>query len=190
MHPGRRRSPHARGAGGGAGRRVIAGDLRLVGFEELAAGALRGRLLTRRAEFWAGSPLDGDAVAALHDPVFFHQLGGFGAVALTPDDDDAGYLLGVVSADRLAVVQAVAVHPSWRGRGVATRLLERFAGLASEVGARVAQGVALPGDAGPTALAARFGASPAPSPGHAGPGADRVVFTRRLPLAQPVGPSS
>ncbi|MGY2003946.1 GNAT family N-acetyltransferase [Blastococcus sp. SYSU DS1024] len=161
------------------------GGLRLVGFEELSAGALRGRLLARRAEFWAGSALDDDAVTALHDPVFFHQLGGFGAVALTPDDEDAGYLLGVVSADRLAVVQAVAVHPAHRGRGVAVRLLERFAGLATGVGARVVQAVALPGDAGAAALAARLAAHPAPSPGHAGPGGDRVVFTRRLPLDPP-----
>ncbi|WP_236831483.1 GNAT family N-acetyltransferase [Blastococcus sp. KM273128] len=165
-------------------------DLRLVGFEELSAGALRGRLLARRAEFWAGSPLDDDAVVALHDPVFFHQLGGFGAVALTPDDEDAGYLLGVVSADRLAVVQAVAVHPDRRGRGVATGLLERFASLAAGVGARVAQAVALPTDTAAAALAGRLGASPAPSPGHAGPGADRVVFTCRLPLAPPAQPAA
>ncbi|MGY1987283.1 GNAT family N-acetyltransferase [Blastococcus sp. SYSU DS0669] len=172
---------------------MTAGDLRLVGFEELSAGALRGRLLARRAEFWAGSALDDDAVTALHDPVFFHQLGGFGAVALTPNQGDAGYLLGVVSADRLAVVQAVAVHPAWRSRGVATRLLERFSGLAAGVGARVAQAVVLPADGGAAALAARLGAHPAPSPGHAGPGEDRVVFTRSLPLepsAQPTGSRS
>ena len=162
---------------------TAAGDVRLVGFEELSAGTLLGRLLDRRGEFWSGSPLDDDAVRALHDPVFFHQLGGFGAVALTGDDEDAGYLLGVVSIDRLAVVHAVAVHPRWRGRGVATRLVERFAGLASGAGARVVQAVALPGDAGAAALAARFAAHPAPSPGHAGPGADRVVFTRGLPSA-------
>ncbi|WP_158544598.1 GNAT family N-acetyltransferase [Blastococcus sp. TBT05-19] len=160
----------------------MTGELRLVGFEELSAGALLGRLLDRRAEFWSGSVLDDDAVRALHDPVFFHQLGGFGAVALTPSDDDAGYLLGVVSADRLAVVHAVAVHPDWRGRGVASRLLTRFADLAAGVGARAVQAVALPGDPAALALAACLGASPAPSPGHAGPGADRVVLTGRLPL--------
>ncbi|CCG04551.1 GNAT family N-acetyltransferase [Blastococcus saxobsidens] len=158
--------------------------LRLVGFEELSAGALLGRLLARRAEFWAGSALDDASITGLHDPVFFHQLGGFGALALTADDEDAGYLLGVVSADRLGVVQAVAVHPDHRGRGIAVRLLGRFAGLAGGVGARVVQGVALPGDPAAAVLAARFGAHAAPSPGHAGPGADRVVFTRALPPHQ------
>jgi GNAT superfamily N-acetyltransferase len=160
----------------------VPGDLRLVGFEELSATAVRDRVLARRAEFWSGSALTEQAVVGLHDPLFFHQLGGFGAVALTGDGDDAGYLLGVVSADRLAVVHAVAVHPTWRGRGVATALLTRFAGLASGVGARAVQAVAVPGDGAARALADRFGAHAAPSAGHAGPDGDRVLYTRALPL--------
>jgi GNAT superfamily N-acetyltransferase len=158
-------------------------DLRLVGFEELSAGLLRQRLLARRSELWSGSGLDDEAVRALHDPLFFHQLGGFGAVALAPDGSDAGYLLGVVSADRLGVVHALAVDPPWRRHGIAVGLVERFAGLATSVRARAVQAVALPGDAVVRALALRFGAHEAPSPGHAGPGADRVLYTRSLPLA-------
>jgi GNAT superfamily N-acetyltransferase len=156
--------------------------LRLVGFEELSATPLRDRLLARRQEFWAGTALDDDAVRALHDPVFFHQLGGFGAVALTADGQDAGYLLGLVSADHLAVVQALAVHPEWRGQGVAARLVQRFGVLASGVGARVMQAVVVPGDLATDTLAARFDAHAAPSRGHAGPGADRTILTRSLPL--------
>jgi GNAT superfamily N-acetyltransferase len=160
----------------------MSGNLRLVGFEELSAVALRERLLARRPEFWAGSALDDATVVGLHDPLFFHQFGGFGCVALTGSDDDAGYLLGVVSADRLAVVHAVAVHPDQRRHGLATRLIERFAGLAADVGARAVQAVLMPGDTAALALGTRFGASPAPSPGHAGPGADRILLTRSLPL--------
>ena len=156
--------------------------LRLVGFEELSATTLRDRLLARRAEFWAGTALDDEAVRALHDPLFFHQLGGFGAVALTDDDRDAGYLLGLVSADRLAVVHALAVHPDWRGQGVAARLVQRFGTLASGVGGRVLQAVVVPGDPSVDALAARFDAFGHLSPGHAGPGADRLILTRALPL--------
>lgn len=154
--------------------------LRLIGFEELSAGRLRARLLAGADAFWAGSARTAEEVRALHDPVFFHQLGGFGAVALTPEDADAGYLLGLVSADRLAVVHAVAVHPQYRGAGLATRLLERFLDLARSVGARAAQAVAPPGDTGAAALAARLGAVAAPSPDHAGPGEDRVVYTLGL----------
>ena len=156
--------------------------MRLVGFEELSAGAVRARLLARSADFWAGSALPLDAAVALHDPVFFHQFGGFGAVALTADDADAGYLLGVVTIDRLAVVHAVAVHPEHRGTGLAAALLRRFADLATATGARVLQAVIVPDDAASLALAQRLGAHVAPSPGHAGPGQDRLVLTCRLPL--------
>lgn len=156
-------------------------QLQLVGFEELSAGALRDRLLADRAEFWSGSGLDDETVRALHDPLFFHQLGGFGAVARTPDDRDAGYLLGVVTADRLGVVHAVAVRPGWRGRGVAVALLERFTVLATSVGARALQAAAPPGHSAAGGLARRFTAAGTPSPGHAGPGADRVLYTCSLP---------
>jgi GNAT superfamily N-acetyltransferase len=142
---------------------------------------VRHRLLGRRREFWAGSDLADEEVRALHDPLFFHQLGGFGAVALTPEDDDAGYLLGVVSADRLAVVQALAVHPGHRRRGVATALVERFAQLAAATGARVLQAVVLPTDEPALTVGTRLGATVARSADHAGPGADRLVLTRSLP---------
>jgi GNAT superfamily N-acetyltransferase len=157
-------------------------DVRLVGFEELSATAVRDRLLARRSEFWSGSALDDATVRGLHDPLFFHQLGGFGALALSADDEDAGYLLGVVSADRLAVVHAVAVHPAWRRRGIAGRLIGRFAELATGLGARAVQAAAVPSDPAVLALGSRFGAHTAPSPGHAGPQADRILLTRTLPL--------
>jgi GNAT superfamily N-acetyltransferase len=160
----------------------VSAGVRLVGIEELSATTLRTRLLAAAGEFWAGTRLDDEEVRARHDPVFFHQLGGFGAVALTPDDHDAGYLLGVVTADRLAVVQALAVHPEHRRTGVATALLGRFAALAATLGARAAQAVVAPADPAVAALAARLGAHAAVSPGHAGPGADRTVLT--VPLGQ------
>jgi GNAT superfamily N-acetyltransferase len=162
----------------------VSAVLRLVGLEELSATALRDRLLAAADEFWAGARLDAGAVRALHDPLFFHQLGGFGAVALTPDDRDAGYLLGLVSADRLAVVHALAVHPAHRRTGVATALLDRFAALAAAAGARAVQAVAVPGDPAVAALAAGRGAHAATSRGHAGPGEDRTVFTAPLTPAQ------
>jgi GNAT superfamily N-acetyltransferase len=150
--------------------------------ENLSATVVRDRLLARRSEFWAGSGWSDEAVRAVHDPLFFHQLGGFGALALLPDDADAGYLLGLVSADRLAVVHALAVHPDHRRRGVGGALVERFARLATTLGARVLQAVVLPADSAGTALGTRLGASVTRSPGHAGPAADRLVLTRSLPL--------
>ena len=48
-------------------------------------------------------------------------------------------------------------------------------GLAAITGARAMQAVAVPGDTAVLALGERFGASAGPSPGHAGPGDDRIV---------------
>jgi GNAT superfamily N-acetyltransferase len=160
----------------------VSGDLRLVGFEELSATTLRARLLAAEGRFWAGSVLPEHERRARHDPLFFHQLGGFGALARTPDDADAGYLLGLVSIDRLAVVHAIAVDERHRRRGVASRLLERFADLATRAGARAVQAVTVPGDTAVLRLAERCGAHAAHSADHAGPGADRVLLTRSLPL--------
>ena len=180
LHAGRRRSAHA-GRSHGRPRRAMT-DLRLVGFEELSATALRDRLLERRAEFWAGSALDDQAVVALHDPLFSHQLGGFGAVARTDDGADAGYLLGVVSADRLAVVQGGgASRVAAAGCGAPAPGAVRRPGRRNRCAGR-------PGGCGPgrhhrPGARGAVRSRTAPSRGHAGPGADRVLLTRRLPLA-------
>ena len=52
-------------------------DVRVVGFAELSATTVRARLLDAHDRFW-----DTDT-RALHDPVWFHQFGGFGAIALS-----------------------------------------------------------------------------------------------------------
>lgn len=153
--------------------------LRLVGFEQLSATPLRDRLLAARPLFWAGTVLDEDAVQALHDPLFFHQFGGFGAVALS-DGADVGYLLGAVSADRLAVVHAVAVDARQRRQGVATALLGRFTELARTLGARAVQAVVAPNDIPARALGRLAGAHETLSPGHAGAGQARLVLTVAL----------
>ena len=79
LHPGRRRPAHPRGARRRARRPVTdAGDdVVLVGFAELSATAVRARLLDAHDRFW-----DTDT-RALHHPVWFHQFGGFGALART-----------------------------------------------------------------------------------------------------------
>ena len=106
LHPRRGRSAHAAPSSTPPAR---PGDreLRLVGFEELSATVVRDRLLARRAEFWAGTALDDAGRAALHDPRVLPPARRLRrASPCTADDEDAGYLLGVVSADRLAVVHA------------------------------------------------------------------------------------
>ena len=152
----------------------MTGDLRVVGLSELSATTVRARLLDAHDRFW-----DTDT-RALHHPVWFHQFGGFGALAMDADGGDVGYLLGVVTADRLAYLHLLAVREDRRRSGLGTRLCRWFDDLAGSTGARAVQAVARPDDAAARTFHAALGASEHLSRDHAGPGADRVVLTRFL----------
>jgi len=150
-------------------------DIGIVGLSELSATTVRARLLDAHDRFW-----DTDT-RPLHDPVWFHQFGGFGALARTAGGEDVGYVLGVVTADRLAVLHLLAVRDDHRRAGLGRRLCGWFDELAMSTGARAVQAVARPDDAAARALHRALGAGEHLSLAHAGPGADRVVLTRSLP---------
>jgi GNAT superfamily N-acetyltransferase len=149
-------------------------DVSLVGFAELSATAVRARLLEANDRFW-----DVDT-RELHQPVWFHQFGGFGALARTSGGEDVGYVLGVVTADRLAYLHLLAVRADRRHSGLGRRLCRWFDDLAESTGARVVQAVTRPGNTAATAFHTALGASAHLSRDHAGPGEDRVVLTRSL----------
>jgi hypothetical protein len=149
-------------------------DVHLVGFAELSATAVRARLLDAHDRFW-----DTDT-RSLHHPVWFHQFGGFGALARSDDGEDVGYVLGVVTADRLAYLHLLAVRDDRRRAALGRRLCRWFDELAGSTGARVVQAVIRPDDGAALAFSAALGASAHLSVDHAGPGADRVVLTRSL----------
>jgi GNAT superfamily N-acetyltransferase len=152
----------------------LTADIRVVGLAELSATAVRARLLDAHDRFW-----DVDT-RPLHHPVWFHQFGGFGAVAMTSDAEDVGYVLGVVTADRLAYLHLLAVRADHRRTGLGRRLCRWFDDLAASTGARVVQAVTHPDNAAALAFHTSLGASEHLSRDHAGPGADRVVLTRLL----------
>jgi ribosomal protein S18 acetylase RimI-like enzyme len=152
----------------------VTDGLRVVGFSELSATTVRARLLDAHDRFW-----DTDT-RALHDPVWFHQFGGFGGLAMSDGGEDVGYLLGVVTADRLAYLHLLAVREDRRRSGLGTRLSRWFDDLAMSTGARVVQAVTRPDDTAALAFHAALGASEHLSRDHAGPDADRVVLTRFL----------
>ena len=152
-----------------------ADDVTVVGIAELSATALRARLLDAHDRFW-----DTDT-RALHHPVWFHQFGGFGAVARSGDGTDVGYVLGVVTADRLAYLHLLAVRDDVRGAGLGRRLSTWFDDLAVSTGARAVQAVTRPGNAPAVAFHTALGASAHLSRDHSGPGEDRLVLTRPLP---------
>ena len=149
-------------------------DVTVVGIAELSATALCARLLDLHDRFW-----DTDT-RALHHPVWFHQFGGFGAVARSGAGDDVGYVLGVVTADRLAYLHLLAVRDDVRGAGLGRRLAGWFDDLAVGTGARAVQAVTRPGNAAAVAFHTALGASAHLSRDHSGPGEDRLVLTRPL----------
>jgi GNAT superfamily N-acetyltransferase len=146
----------------------------LVGLAEVSATVVRARLLAAHDRFW---PVD---TRALHDPVWFDQFGGFGVLARSAAGEDVGYLLGVVTADRLAYVHLLAVRDDSRHAGLGRRMVRWFDELAAGTGARVVQAVTRPDDVAGTAFATALGASKYLSRDRAGPGQDRLVLTRSL----------
>lgn len=149
-------------------------DVAVVCLAELSATAVRARLLDAHDRFWTTD------TRALHHPMWFHQFGGFGALARSADGEDVGYLLGVVTADRLAYLHLLAVRDDRRRSGLGGALCRWFDELARNTGARVVQAVTRPGNEPALAFHAVLGASTHLSRDHAGPGEDRVVLTRSL----------
>jgi len=149
-------------------------DVTVVCLAELSATAVRARLLDAHDRFW-----DTDT-RPLHHPMWFHQFGGFGALARSADGEDVGYLLGVVTADRLAYLHLLAVRDDRRRSGLGGALCRWFDELARSTGARAVQAVTRPGNEPALAFHAALGASTHLSRDHAGPGEDRVVLTRSL----------
>ncbi|MGY1635934.1 GNAT family N-acetyltransferase [Geodermatophilus sp. SYSU D00742] len=152
----------------------MSSEVTLAGFAELSAGVVRARLLAQHDRFWEVD------TRPLHDPVWFDQFGGFGVLARSADGLDAGYLLGVVTADRLAYVHLLAVRDDRRRAGLGRRLMTWFDDLATSTGARVVQAVARPEDAATIGLHTALGAGGHLSVDRAGPGQDRLVLTRTL----------
>ena len=153
---------------------MTADDIGIVGLAELSATTVRARLLDAHDRFWNTD------TRGLHDPVWFSQFDGFGALARTTGGEDVGYVLGVVTADRLAYLHLLAVRDDHRRAGLGRRLCRWFDDLAASTGARVVQAITRPDDAAALALHTALGASAHLSRDHAGPGADRMVLTRSL----------
>ena len=150
------------------------GEVTVVGLAEMSATVVRARLLAAHDRFW-----DTDT-RSLHHPVWFHQFGGFGTLARRADGEDVGYLLGVVTADRLAYLHLLAVRDDRRRTGLGRRLVAWFDDLARDTGARVVQAVARPEDTAAVAFHTALGAGTHLAQDRAGPGGDRLVLTRSL----------
>ncbi len=131
------------------------------------------------ADSWFGHPVG----LTLHR-LFFDQLGPTGVWIESTDGRPAGFLLGLIStADPdLAYVHMHAVDPALRGQGVGASLYREFGRRAGEAGCTRIRALAAPHREGAVAFHRALGFDGPLREGHLGPGEDRIVFERALPI--------
>jgi GNAT superfamily N-acetyltransferase len=160
-----------------------------AGVAGLACRPLRAGDFARAREVvddWFGHP-----VGLVMHRLFFDQLGPSGVwMEEGPDGPAAGFLLGLVSEAEpdLAYVHMHVVAPRWRGTGAAERLYAEFCARARARGCGRVRALAAPGRAASRRFHERLGFTAVLAPAHLGPGEDRLVYERTLPL--PVAPGA
>jgi GNAT superfamily N-acetyltransferase len=134
---------------------------------------------------WFGRP-----VGLVMHRLFFDQLGPSG-VWLEADGEPVGFLLGLVSESEpdLAYVHFHVVDPAWRGRGVGRMLYEAFAARAAARGCRRVRALAAPALEASRRFHESLGFAGRFESGYVGPGEDRIVYERSLPLDGFASPS-
>lgn len=131
------------------------------------------------ADEWFGHPVG----LTLHR-LFFDQLGPQGVWLARDDGAPAGFLLGLVSQSEpdLAYVHLHAVDPSLRGQGVGAALYRAFGERAMGQGCTRIRALAAPHRQGSIAFHRALGFDGPLVQGYLGPGEDRIVFERSLPV--------
>lgn len=132
-------------------------------------------VLTLLPAFW-----DGRDVQHLHHPVWFRQFRSAAQAARTDGGALCGYLLGCVTTE-VAYVHVVATLPEARGRSIARRMYEHVFRMAAEAGCQTVEAITVPGNTGSIAFHQAVGFTASLVRDYAGPGQDRVYFTRRTP---------
>jgi ribosomal protein S18 acetylase RimI-like enzyme len=132
-------------------------------------------------EGWFGHP-----VGLVMHRLFFDQLGPWGVWLEDREGRPAGFLLGLVSAAEpdLAYVHMHVVDPAWRGAGAGERLYREFCARAHAAGCTRVRALAAPERAASRRFHERLGFRGRIAPGYLGPGSDRIVFERPLPLEE------
>lgn len=130
------------------------------------------------ADAWFGHP-----VGLVMHRLFFDQLGPWGVWA-ERGGRPAGFLLGLVSAREpdLAYVHMHATDPALRRQGVGRRLYEAFAARATAAGCTRIRALAAPSREASIRFHRSLGFTGRLVAGYLGPGQDRWVLERALPL--------
>lgn len=133
------------------------------------------------ADDWFGHP-----VGLTMHRLFFQQLGPSGVHAATAEDPGrmAGVLLGLRSElePDLAYIHFHMVDPALRGRGVGRALYAAFGERMHARGCTRVRALAAPGNTGSVRFHEALGFTGTFHAAYVGPGQDRLVFERPLPL--------
>ncbi len=132
----------------------------------------------RVADDWFGHP-----VGLTMHRLFFDQLGPYG-VWIGRNETMAGLLLGLPSAAEpdLAYVHFHVVDPALRGGGLGARLYRDFGRAMHARGCTRIRALAQPRRVGSVGFHEALGFVGTLHPDYMGPGDDRIVFERALPL--------
>ena len=136
-------------------------------------------ILAEHDSFWGTRDL-----RAAHHPVLIHELAET-SVALREDGHLVGYLFGfVVPETGVGYVHLVGVRGEHRRRGLATRLWREFERIAVARQATSLKAITTPANEMSIGFHTSLGMAAERVTDYAGPGHDRVVFTRPLPDAR------
>lgn len=126
-------------------------------------------------QFWGGRDL-----SDLHHPMLVHQFGRTALVIRGADGQVIAYLFGLVTAEGVGYIHLVSVREGHRRRGLARTLYGEFEARASKLGARVLKSFTQPANERSIAFHTAIGFAASETPGYAGEGQTRVVFTKQL----------
>jgi ribosomal protein S18 acetylase RimI-like enzyme len=132
-------------------------------------------ILEEHASFWGERDL-----RPAHHPVLVHELGDT-SLALREHDRLVGYLFGfVVAQTQVGYVHLIGVRESHRRHGLATRLWAEFERIARARGAHTLKAITTPANEMSIGFHRSMGMEVERVADYAGPGQDRIVFTREL----------
>jgi GNAT superfamily N-acetyltransferase len=142
------------------------------------------QILNNFGDYW-----DDDATRPRHHPIFVFEFSD-SAFVIRDGPRIAAYLLGFVAQSApVGYVHLVAVHRSYRRRGLARTLYDHFIELARRRGCTTLKATAAPENHRSIAFHTALGMSMEGEPttdgiqivkDYAGPGIDRVVFTKAI----------
>lgn len=130
-------------------------------------------ILEEHSSFWGERDL-----RSAHHPALVYEFADT-SVALREDGTLAGYLFGFVEGG-VGYVHLVGVREGRRRHGLATRLWTEFERIARERGARTLKAITTPANEMSIGFHSSMGMAVERVADYAGPGHDRIVFTREL----------